>query len=272
MRLTVRSIALAAIAGLCASSAQAGGILTFDGQMHGDVYSTMASDAPASHFTLPTGLSYIQVINRGGGPDIGVVYDSEGTRPQDPDLERRGGWSGGNLAPNTNLGMLAVIQENRHGCGDGRCNYPDDEGTRPQAGSIIFQFDHGITSIGADLIDVEGPVEWGSDAGYIATFHLNNQQVAQIGFEEFVTNSANNPFYDASIEFGNNTANRIAPITADQLGVSAFDRVEFNFGGSAAIDNIVWTDPTPPNNVSEPGSLLLMGLAIAGLGARRRRG
>ena len=72
---------------------------------------------------------------------------------------------------------------------------------------------------------------------------------------------------DASIVYGDNSANRIDPIFAQDLGLISFDEVQIHFGGSMAIDNISYTE------LPEPGTVFLMGLGLTGLllQSRRRR-
>lgn len=182
----------------------------------------------------------ISATNMGWGPDIAIVFDSQNPTGGDSDLASP--WSGGNLESQTNLEKILIIAENDiDSDNDGMIDVPDDEGNRP-AGSIYFDFDSTMCSIGFDLIDVEGPSEYGNDSGFVATFFMDDKVLAKVGFEEFV--NSNSIFYDSSVKFGNNKANHISPITVENLSefsgkqVLVFDRVEINLGGSSAIDNI----------------------------------
>ena len=90
-------------------------------------------------------------------------------------------------------------------------------------------------------------------------------------FAIFDTDSiAGNLFYDPTVRFlGNNTANRISPLTASELSafsgnpISVFDRVELRLGGSGGIDNLVFSSPPPP---TPPAAIPLPSAAWAGLG------
>lgn len=182
----------------------------------------------------------ISATNMGWGPDIAIVFDSKNPTGGDSDLASP--WSGGNIESQTNLEKILIIAENDiDSDNDGIIDRPDDEGNRP-AGSIYFDFDSTMCSIGFDLIDVEGPSEYGNDSGFVATFFMDDKVLAKVGFKEFV--NSNSIFYDSSVQFGNNKANHIMPISVDDLSefsgkqVLVFDRVEINLGGSSAIDNI----------------------------------
>jgi len=132
---------------------------------------------------------------------------------------------------------------------NGLIDYPDDEGNRP-AGSIFFDFEGPMCSVGFDLIDVEGPSEFGRNSGFVATFFMDGSELARVGFDQFV--NENSMFFDPSVEYGNNKVNRIEPLTVEDLSIftgtsiTAFDKVEFNLGGSSAIDNIDVTSCQTP--------------------------
>ena len=216
-------------------------VLDFDDLPQGDIAS--------SQFLKTNGVS-ISAKNFGNGPGLAIIFDSLNPTGQDYDLAGPP-WEGGNLASgNTVLGKILIIAENDVDLdSDGLIDIPDDEGNRP-AGSIYFDFEDPMCSVGFDLIDVEGPSEFGRNSGFVATFFMGGTELARVGFDQFV--NENSMFYDPTVEYGNNKANRISPITVDALStfsgtsITAFDKVEFNLGGSSAIDNIdVSTCQTP---------------------------
>lgn len=230
-------------------------LITFNELQHGTVVDT---EYVGSH-----GLD-ISAINIGGGPNLATIFDSSLPSRVDPDLVGPPvhQWAGGNLDPNTPLGNLLIIAENDIDRNeDGILDRPDDEGSRP-AGSLFFEFNSPITEFGFDLVDVEGVAEIGQDSGYVASFYLGSTELSRVGFGSFIDPLSN--FYDPNIQFGNNTANHIAPITAASLGLLEFDRVEVNFGGSAAIDNIYWDTPGTTVEVHNPATrwLVLMGVMV----------
>jgi hypothetical protein len=238
---------------LTAQSTVSADLITFDTLAHGQVVD--------SEFFASDGLT-ISAINVGGGPDLAVAFDSLSTGNSDDDLEGPP-WASGNLAPRTTLGMMLIVQE--HGFNDGGfiSTEPDDEGSNP-AGSIFFDFATPLDSIGFDLIDVEGDGEFGdfdgTEAGFFATFFSGGSALTTVSFGDL-------PTRDASVVYGNNSANRITPFTIAELGITPFDRVEINFGGSAAIDNLNFT------KVPAPGAALLgtLGLGFVGFIGRTRK-
>jgi len=182
----------------------------------------------------------ISANNIGGGPDLAVIFDSQVVQGGDPDLNGPllFDWDIGNLSPNTPLGNLLIIQETS--C-NGQCNDfidvdPDDEGSRP-AGELIFDFDSSICKFGLDIVDIEGPDEFGNDSGFAAAFFMGGSELLRVGFDDLITNNGN-PFFDPSIEFGDNSANTVTPFTAGIMGLTGFDEVKINLGGSGAVDNI----------------------------------
>ncbi len=184
----------------------------------------------------------ISAKNFGSGQGIAIIFDSLNPTGEDNDLAGPT-WAGGNLASgNTVLGKILIIAENDVDIDeDGFIDVPDDEGNRP-AGSIFFDFEDSMCSVGFDLIDVEGPSEFGRNSGFVATFFMDGSELARVGFDQFI--NENSMFYDPTVEYGNNKVNRISPLTIDALStftgtsITAFDKVEFNLGGSSAVDNI----------------------------------
>jgi len=211
-------------------------------------------DATGTH----AGLVTISASNPNRGFDLAVGFDSHERNTSDMDLEALHfgtEWCGGNLV-DTFLGTMLILQENNTGCADGVCDDPDDEGRRP-AGQLSFDFSTAVSDFGFDAVDIESAT---AEEAFIR-FHDGSDSV-EISLMEYVT--ATGDFYDATIVLGDNNANRFAAISASELGLSKFDRVEFTLGGSGALDNIVVT-PVP-----EPSTALMIGLGLGGLALRRR--
>jgi len=179
-----------------------------------------------------------------------------------------------------------IIQENDYGIDDGVADHP-----RP-AGSIFFDFENPITAIGFDLLDIEtsgeflnndpsnssSPAGTRTTSGYVGFFE-NDVEVARVGFNEFTAGGAFRTD-NSDVEFGNNSANRFEPITVADLNgfasttVANFDRIEFNFGGSGAVDNLTYTSftsPPSPAEVPEASSVLIWALLGLTVGGYRRR-
>ena len=110
-------------------------------------------------------------------------------------------------------------------------------------------------------MDVE-LAETGKDRGYVTTFYLGSDQLASVKFSDYIDPLSE--YYDPTVEYGNNFANHLAPIQAANLGLLSFDKVEVNFGGSAAIDNIYWDRPGTNVEVSAPTTpwMVIVGLAL----------
>lgn len=237
-----------AAACLGVGSAQAG-LITFESLSHGEIVANQLSGDDGVE---------IRALNPNRSHDLAIIFDSLERGTEDPDLEGPV-WARGNLAPDTVLGNLLIIAENDvDGNGDGFIDRPDDEGRRP-AGSLIFDFETPVTSFGLDVIDVEGVmVESGS-----LHFYTGDDLRATVPLSDFV--DLGKMFYDETVEFGDNSANRLPVITAADLELDFFDSVRVNLGGSGAIDNIMYSTLPSPG----AGALLLLSF-VAGRDRRRR--
>ena len=238
-------LAVAAVCLLAAGPAAATTVIDFEGFAHGTVLSTQIG-----------GLT-ITVDNVGGGPDLGVIFNTAETGTSDADLEGppNSSWAAGNLAPGTELNNILIIQENSTGCGDGVCDDPDDEGSRP-AGTIQIDFDFNIDfdEFGYDHVDNEGTP---SPEGTSITFALGGVNLATVNYAQYTNGSA---FNVTGWVFGNHTANRVPVGTFSSLSGS-FNRIIISMGGSGGIDNLV---------VPEPTTALLIGMGLLGMAAGAR--
>jgi len=194
--------------------------------------------------------------------DYAVGFDSRAHETlgstADPDLQAGSGsnpWSGGNIAA-YELGTMLILQENGKGCWSGVCSRPDDEGRRP-AGQIAFDFAVPVVDFGFDAVDIESIMAENASIDFIG-----GGITRSIDLMSFFDST--HALYDASLMLGDNTANRFTPITVEFLDMSVIERVEFNLGGSGALDNLEYT------SVPEPGSALMLVVGLMGLVARRR--
>jgi hypothetical protein len=185
----------------------------------------------------------IRTTNLGGGPDMGVSFDTNVLGTADPDLQfhssgihgGENGWKGGNIALDTDLGQIMIIQENRKGCGESFCLDPDDERSRP-GGTIEFDYSAvgPFTDFQMDVIDIGiSPLRAPSSVD----FFMGAVLIQQVGFADFVK---------PDVIFGDNSANHL-----DIVSGIRFDRVVVRLGGSGGIDNVT------ANAVPEPSAALL---------------
>lgn len=228
-------------AAVVVAAAGSAGAQTFDLEtlVHGEIITNQFEPALA-----------ISAVNF-TGPDIAAIYDTTTTGGADPDLEDP--WSGGNLAASTFLGNMLIIAENDTDLNnDGILDNPDDEGGRP-AGTITLEFENAVSFFGFDFVDIEDNIQETSSLD----FFVNGSLLGSVSFADFMSGGT----FDNGVVFGNNFANRVAPIQASSFGALGFDTVVINVGGSAAFDNFL---------VPAPSGVAVLGLGVLAAARRRR--
>jgi len=246
--LTTATLATTAVQN--ASAAQ----IYFSSRQSGEIVKTQYSNSPYN--VTISGDNFVP-----GHPDLAVIFDSN--RPQTYDTDILYPWDGGNLF-GKKLDQILILPENKIDANnDGFIDNPDDEGGQPPAGEIIFKFSKAQKTFGLDLIDM-GDVAEERDKSFLQ--FKKGTTVKKVFFTEFST--LGNQYYDPTIVWGNNSANRLKPVTAAQLGLSDFTEVRVHFHDSAALDNVMFTTTIPP--IPEPAALSLLALP-AFLRTRRRR-
>ncbi|MEM9372114.1 MAG: hypothetical protein AAGA55_00585 [Planctomycetota bacterium] len=231
----MKFVAICMLAG--SAAAASADLIDFEDFEHGRIIDTQYESLGVS----------VSAINFNRSFDLAVAFNTNLDGTRDPDLE--GPWTGGNLPADTDIGNILIVQENNNGIGDGIADRPDDEGRRA-AGQLIFDFDRVFWNIGFDLVDLEDAT---SETSSIELFR-GGSSVASIGFEEFESGGD----YDRGAAYGDNSLNRIDPIAI----AGGFDRAVFTLGGSAGIDNVFYSLPSP-------GVTMLLG--VSGIMASRRR-
>lgn len=209
-----------------------------------------------------------------------VVFNTAVTSSRDSDLHGpnsgSGSWSKGNLKSSSEiLGNILIIQEvdrNFAGYTDATntaVNKPDDEGRRnggsqTGAGEITFDFKNPVDSFGFTLIDVEETGEFNKETGFFALFS-DGTNTTKVSFADLVDSSS--IYYDPTIKFGNNSANRIEALTADELGLERITSATINLGGSGGVGDLKVTGvPSPTAAIA---GVALMGVLLGRRGKRQ---
>lgn len=249
----------------------ANALLTFELDLNSLTKGQIVDDEFASNGITIVG----QVSESNATPELVVIFDTHarnGTSPTDtntpgdpdlqgPDSDNPGdtdwNWTSGNIAADTDLGNLIIIQENG---GEDPTNpgFIDSEPDDQVGGLIRFESDRPVHEFRFDFVDLdEDPVE--------VKLRIRNEAGDQLGNEKTAADlAALAGIGDA--ELGNHSANLMPLVGADFFDTSGtFDSWEIEFvGTSGAIDAIFITVVPTPSAMSA-GLVLL-----AALRARRR--
>ena len=201
---------------------------------------------------------HIEVINdRHTSINLGIIFDSFGSSGHDRDLEGPP-WSRGNASSDVFANLLIIAENDEDDNNDDLIDDPDDEAG---GGSIIFRFDIPIIEFGFSLIDIEN-----SEHGHGASVMFFNDEVfvGMVDFSDLVDSGS--AIFDTTIEFGNNSANHIQPMSFfDGNDLLEFNEARFFLEGSGAVDNIFFTV------IPAPGPLAPLLFSLLAAVRRRRR-
>ncbi|MGB0993544.1 MAG: PEP-CTERM sorting domain-containing protein [Akkermansiaceae bacterium] len=189
-------------------------------------------------------------VDSNGDHDQLIIFDTNKSGTADPDLESP--FAGGNLKGHSKLGNALIIAENildrdRNGLVDS----PDDEG---RGGTIGVVFGNSLVqSVGFSLYDTpETP-----SAKVSIVFKDARGKSVTWAPSDLIANGSN-------VKFANHYGNHFSDISAEGIGLSNIQSIDFNIE-SGAIDNLTF------QTIPEPSSAALIGLSACGFLLRRRR-
>ncbi len=186
----------------------------------------------------------VRVENYGGGPDVGVVFNTN--QPTGGDVDLGGPFDSLNdaLQDRYRPGNVLIIHE-RYDCGQNYCDEPDDEGSR-RAGAFFFDFVAAVTLESIDFFDVETDENGSRPENAIRLFDAADNEIMP------------GMFYTPDTG-GDNMWGQL------EFNVGGVKRIELNMGGSGAIDNITYSV------IPIPSAVWLFGSGLVGLVVLARR-
>ena len=137
---------------------------------------------------------HVSTVNSGGGPNLGVIFDSSNPTGGDTDLGTPNqdfggpgvGAGGGAGQPGENSvaqGKVLIIQENGgDGDGNGIIDVPPDD--EAGGGTITFTFDYPTAVVSVGVLDIDE-----LSLGTIVALDASNQVIATANMEDFGNNS-----------------------------------------------------------------------------------
>jgi len=232
------------------------GVANAPTQPYGNIYTTLGVGTGGITFSDPT--TFL------------TLYDSDGEGGFDEDLEANfdstdgtGGFSGGNGNSQGGFGNVLIHQTNSGGGQNNNVDLPNDEGG---GGVLTISSSIPLVEFGFSYIDLDNGVVAASTITFTDT--VNNESV-EISFAD-LEDVSSSIFSNTGVDFGNDNANTIAPITLAQLqtentALTQFNEITIDTAGSGGLAEFT------VELVPEPSSSMLVALGALSFVLRRRR-
>ncbi|MEM6696951.1 MAG: SdrD B-like domain-containing protein, partial [Bacteroidota bacterium] len=190
------------------------------------------------------------------------LYDSEDPIGLDPDLERNddgdGFWEAGNLANQPLFNLLIINQTSD-------LSQPNDNSG---GGMIMSSANQFLDAFSFDVVDLDDAEMGDAEIVFENTVTGETATLNLDVFEDVASNTS--PFKVLGVTYIERSANRISDITAEELGISSFNKITFNLNNGVtlgigsicfklaelgAIGNYVWVDEDSNGlqDAGEPG-------------------
>ena len=154
----------------------------------------------------------------------------------------RAPWNGGNIE-NEDTGYIGLIPK--------QINDPDNYETANPSGYAYLLFADPIAKFGMDVFSLQSSV---SDSMALTFYDASNNTVT-IHFDDFTDSHSN--YYDSTVSYGNNSANRISPIDVTQLGLGDIKLVAITVASEVGFDHFVYGEYVEQKiNTTHHGNLL----------------
>lgn len=210
--------------------------ITFDGDDTGTKFN-------AGSWTGKYGTQF-DVVNLGSGPDLATLIDSND--PLNGEQNLQSPWHRGNIKSVATDQLLVIAQNAIDSDANGLIDQPLPEDSTP-GGMITLNFAMPVYSFGFDIFNLEYGPE--SEKTQI-TFYDRHGRSTIVPFDSFTEEHSS--FYDSTIKLGSNSANRIKPLTIEELNLTEIIKVELTFSDSVAVSNFKWTEQ---DGVLDPNQL-----------------
>ncbi|MFO1258991.1 MAG: hypothetical protein U1E78_11355 [Gammaproteobacteria bacterium] len=178
----------------------------------------------------------ISVENLKGGEDLGQIVD---TKIRTSEIGLMYPWTKGDIEREFLNKVLTVAGDIEDRNGDGISDEISIQTSSPPGtltGVITFHFTNPIYAFGLDIANADYP----SISGSSLNFYDENNLKKSLSLYNLIDPSSR--FYDPTLSFGKNSANRISPIEAIEFNFNTFSKIELEVAGPYGIDNLNWLD------------------------------